>query len=67
MDRSGDGALLLQDLPGLQKPLQMGIHGETREFPGDDPGEPHQGAHIKEPDGPECVLIPQNGEACMGN
>ena len=51
-----------QKLLGLQKPVKMGIHGETGVLPLDDPGEPDEGTHIIKPDGGESFLAPEEGE-----
>ena len=50
----------------LQETIQAAIHGEVRELPFNNPGEPYQCAHIVEPDRPEALLSFQNLKTGLG-
>ena len=60
---AGDLALLLHQLLGLQQAVKAPLHRKARELPLDDPGEPHQGAHIEKPDGGKGFLLLQKGKS----
>ena len=60
---AGDLALLLYQLLGFQQAVKAPLHRKARELPLDDPGEPHQGAHVEKPDGGKGFLLLQKGKA----
>ena len=66
VDTSFNHTRLIQQVLRLQEALQTTIHGEARELPFNDPGKPHQRAHIIEPDRPEALPSIQNLKTSLG-
>ena len=66
MDLARNNALSIQKHLRPQKPVEIVINREIRKLPLDDPGEPHQSAHIIEPDRPETLPSIQNFKTSLG-
>ena len=60
MGLSVNGAIGFQNLLGFQKIFKMGVNGEVRKLPLNDPGEPDQGPHMEKADGAVAFFSPQN-------
>ena len=66
MDLARNNALSVQKRLCLQEAIKVALNREIRKLPLDDPGEPHQSAHIIEPDGPEALPSIQNLKTSLG-